>query len=393
MKIGLFTDTYFPHVNGVVSSVETLRKELIKRGHQVTIITINSPQNPKNSADIIKLPGIPFPSLPEHKIGFIYSFKTVKEIRKLDLDIIHTHTEFSVGILGRVMARFLNIPVVHTYHTMYEEYVHYLTAGKKIEVFIEMAKKYSKIYCKSCDSLIVPSQKTKDALLAYGLDKEIKIIPTGIKLEHFFHRYSSKKVDKLRENWGINKNNKVLLYVGRLAPEKSVDVLISGMKSLKDDLPQVRLVIVGDGPERDKLEKRALKLGLEDRVIFTGEQPWSKIGIYYQLGDIYVNASVTETQGLTFIEAMASGLPVVARYDTNLKGVIQHGKNGYFFKNKQEFSSTIKNLLLKPLELKWLGENSRHYSKEFSSFKFGLNVEKVYQETILQSKKPLNKTG
>ena len=391
LNIGIFTDTYTPQVNGVVTSVKTLKKELENKGHKVTIVTVKNKKS-QSKKDVIRTPAVSFPLIPEHRVG-IYSYRFIKKIRNLNLDLIHTQTEFSVGILGRIMAKLFDIPVVHTYHTMYEDYTHYITKGKMDSFASGLAKKLSKIYCKNCDRIIAPTEKTKNALLSYGLKREIDIVPTGINIKQFLNCDSS-KIDKndLKQELGIEPNAPVVLYIGRLAREKSIDVVINQMVSLLDEIPKAKLLIVGDGPERDNLEKLSNKLNINESVVFAGEKPWSEIQKYYRLGDVFVSASTTETQGLTYIEAMASKLPIVARYDSNLEGVIEENINGYLFNNNKDLSEILKKLLKNEIKLRKMGEKSLDKSRDYSAQNFAYKVERVYLKAIFNNKL-LSRTG
>ena len=320
MNIGIFTDAYYPQVSGVVTSTMILKSELIRLGHSVTIITVTHP-DVEEMEGIIRLPSIPFFLLPSQRVGVIYSRKIMNKIKELDLDIIHTQTEFSIGIFGRIVAKKLDIPVVHTYHTMYEDYVHYVSRGIMIKPASELAKKISKLYCRDCSAIIVPTIKVKDALWQYGLRRHIDVIPTGVDIEPFKRsNYNKQLINDEKKSLGINKTQPVVLFIGRLAKEKSLDVIISSMKELTKKIPSCKLLIVGDGPERENLQELSKELGIETSVVFAGERPYADIGKYYQLGDVFVGASLTETQGLTFAEAMAAQVPVVAKYDKNLDG-------------------------------------------------------------------------
>ncbi len=386
MNIGFFIDTYHPHVNGVVTSCDILKDELGKRGHKVFVITVKNTKIDIESSEIIRIKGFPFPPLPEHRIGIVYSPAKMRKINNLDLDIIHTHTEFSIGIFGRIMARILNIPVVHTYHTMYEDYMHYITGKSMAKYASKLAKKASKYYCTNCDAVIAPTEKTRNALKSYGLKKNIDVVPTGINVNDFSKsHYNNNTILNLKEEIGMDVDASVILYVGRLAREKSIDIIIKQMPAILKEAPAARLLIVGDGPQRDKLEKLCNKLAVDNYVYFTGQIPRKKIANYYQLGDIFVNASVTETQGLTYLEAMAAGTLVVARYDTNLKGLINDGKNGYFFNTEEELPDILAKVLNNTYKKSTMVNNAYKTVQEFSAENFGKKIEKIYLKLVNNS--------
>jgi len=244
--------------------------------------------------------------------------------------------------LERIVAKRLDIPVVHTYHTMYEDYIHYVSRGIMLKPASQFAKKVSKLYCRDCSAIIVPTIKVKDALQQYGLRRHIDVIPTGVNIEPFEKsNFNDQHIRDEKKSFGINENEPVILFIGRIAKEKSIDVIINSMRELTNRIPNCKLLIVGDGPERENLEDLTKNLGIEKSVIFAGEKPWAEIGKYYQMGDVFVGASLTETQGLTFAEAMAAQIPVVAKYDKNLDGIIEDEINGRIFYKDEELSEIL----------------------------------------------------
>ncbi|MCB2297684.1 glycosyltransferase family 4 protein [Clostridium tagluense] len=385
MNIGIFTDAYYPQVSGVVTSTFILKNELIRLGHSVTIITVAHP-DVEEEEGIMRLPSLPFFLLPTQRVGMIYSRKIMSKIKKLDLDIIHTQTEFSIGIFGRIVAKRLDIPVVHTYHTMYEDYMHYVSSGIMLKPVSEFAKKASKLYCRDCSAIIVPTLKVKDALENYGLLRHIDIIPTGVEIEPFKRsNYNQDLIEDEKKSLGIKKTEPVVLFIGRLAKEKSVDIIINSMKELVVKIPNCKLLVVGDGPERENLEALVRSLNIEKSVVFTGEKPWAEIGRYYQMGDVFVGASLTETQGLTFTEAMAAQIPVVAKYDKNLDDLIQDRINGRIFYKDEDLAGILFEVLTDKKECDTIVENAYNGIEPLSSKCFGENVEKVYMEVEKQN--------
>ena len=385
MNIGIFTDAYYPQVSGVVTSTIILKNELIRLGHSVTIITVAHP-DVEEQEGIIRLPSIPFFLLPSQRVGMIYSRKIMNKIKKLDLDIIHTQTEFSIGLFGRIVARKLDIPVVHTYHTMYEDYIHYVSRGIMLKPASQFAKKVSKLYCRDCSAIIVPTIKVKDALEDYGLTRHIDVIPTGVNIEPFKRsNYSEELIKNEKKTFGIDETQPVILFIGRIAKEKSIDVIMNSMEELIKKIPNCKLLIVGEGPERENLENLAKSLGIEKSVVFAGEKPWAEIGRYYQMGDVFVGASLTETQGLTFEEAMAAQIPVVAKYDKNLDGIIRDKINGRFFYKDENLAEILFEILSDKEESALMVKNAYSGIESLSSKYFGESVEKIYMEVEKQN--------
>ncbi|MCY6484070.1 glycosyltransferase family 4 protein [Clostridium aestuarii] len=383
MNIGIFTDSYYPQISGVVTSTTILKNELDKLGHNVTIVTVAYPDIDVDNSDVIRLPSIPFLPWKEQRIGAIYSHKIMNKIKKLNLDIIHTQTEFSIGLFGRIVANRLGIPVIHTYHTMYEDYVHYISRGVMLKPASNFAKKASKLYCNGCNSVIVPSKKVRDILMNYGVNNEIEVIPTGIDLESFKKdNYDYNTIINMKKSLGIEKEQPVVLYIGRVAKEKSIDIIINSMFKLVKRIPDVKLLIVGDGPEKNNLDILAKSIGIDNSVIFTGEKNWNEIGKYYKMGDVFVSASKTETQGITFIEAMAAGIPVVAKYDRNLDGVIEDKVNGRIFNEQYELANILFDIIMNKDKAYKMSKKAYEYVENLSSVCFGKHVEAVYNKVI-----------
>jgi glycosyltransferase, group 1 family len=381
MRVGIFSDTYRPQVNGVVSSILTLEKELRKKGHKVYIITTTDPDAPTVEPNVLRIPSVEFKPLPQYRLGMLYSSKIIKKIKRLELDIIHSQTEWGVGTFARFAAINLEIPLVHTYHTLYEYYTHYVTRGHFTVPAKKLAAAISKFYCEKCNALIVPTRKVEDILYSYDVDKDMNIIPTGIELDKFYREnYTDEEIRFMRENFGIKDTDFLCVYIGRIAKEKSIDVLIDMFSKITDET--YKFMIVGRGPVIEDLKEQAEKLGINDRVIFTGEVPHDKVPVYYQMGDVFLNASISETQGLTFVEAMAAKTPVNARYDLNLEDLLVKNEAGLVYKDEEEFINNIKLLKENKEFREKIIENAYNVSQDFTAEKFGDRVEAVYKKTI-----------
>jgi 1,2-diacylglycerol 3-alpha-glucosyltransferase len=383
MNIGLFSETYYPEINGVATSVYMLKNELEKRGHNVYVFTTTTPGAPEHEHNVFRVPSIPFIFITERRVGLFYQPKLAHVIKKLNLDIIHTHTEFSLGIFGRIMARELKLPIVHTYHTIYEDYTHYLTHFKALDRRAKaFARTYSKVCCNTVEQVIVPTEKTKELLTTYSVHKDISVVPTGIDLSKFDRsNYPEKTVEELRQKYNLGPQDKVLIYIGRVSQEKNIGEIINAMPEYMSTRENVKFVIVGSGPALEKLENLVIQLGLTDRFVFTGSQPWDSIGLFYRLGDVFVSASRSETQGLTYIEAMASGLPVVAREDKCLEDILEQGNNGYAFTNKEELYHGLDMVLFLDKQTAY-GDNAVEKVKKYSTQEFAYQVEKVYLQVV-----------
>lgn len=384
MRIGIFTDTYPPYINGVSTSIIMLEQALRKKGHSVYIVTVNSEKYSYEDSDrIIRIPGIPI-GIYDYRLTGVYPLKAISKIKKWNLDVIHSHTEFGVGTFARIIAKQLNIPLVHTYHTMYEDYVHYITKGYFLTPGKKIVEYLTKFYCdKTATELIVPTQKAYDLFKEkYKVDRNIHIVPTGIEVERFYKENNQiDKVNELRKKLNIKDGIPIILSVGRIAEEKSVDFLIENhVEILKQN--KALLLVIGDGPDLEDYKKLANKLKLEDNIMFTGKVPFEEMHLYYQLATIFVTASRTETQGLTVIEAMAASIPVVVADDESFKTVVIDGLNGKLFSNKKEYVKSIITLLNDQEVLSRMSKQARITSETHSSKYFAEQVLAVYRKAI-----------
>lgn len=385
MRIGLFTDTYTPDINGVVSSIVTLQKELKKNGHEVYVIANHKAMTTKREGNVLRLPGLELKWLYGYKLSTPYHFSAKEEIRQMHLDLIHVHTEFGVGMFGRIVAKYLNIPVVSTYHTMYEDYTHYVNRFD-IEEVDKVGKKivsaFSRSISDNVQAVIAPSEKTKETLLKYGVHTPIYIIPTGLNFEKFNPDHvDHEKVQAIRHSYGIQDDEKVITYLGRIAQEKSIDIPIEGFRYVKN--PKIKLLIVGGGPQLDELKALTRRYQLEERVIFTDKVSPDEVPSYYACADCFVSASLTETQGMTYIEALACGLPVFARPDDVLKDLVLEGDSGYLFTTGQEFAEKLEAFMaLSKEEHEQFHVRAREKIMKYDSRVFYSKVISVYYQAI-----------
>lgn len=387
MKIAIFSDTYAPDINGVATSTKILRDQLIKHGHDVLVVTSELPSdseyfdNPEDK--ILRVPGLEIQALYGYRACNIYSFKGMREIKNMGIEVIHVQTEFGIGIFGRIVGEALDIPVVYTYHTMWADYSHYVNPvnSEAIDGLIKKAiTRISKFYGDKSAELIVPSLKTKEALGKYGINKKMHIIPTGLDLEKFDPKNKNiQLINQIKKEYGID-NQFIITFLGRIAKEKSIDVLIDAMKEIVKTNTNVLCLIVGGGPQLDELKELVKNDHISKYIIFTGPKPSNEVPSYYHLSNVFVSASVTETQGLTYIEAMASGIPAVARYDQNLEDVIKNGVNGYFFNNTSELVSILLNMIHN--DYSKISQQAYLSAMNFSSEIFYEKVLEVYKLAI-----------
>ncbi|MDR1193853.1 MAG: glycosyltransferase family 4 protein [Peptococcaceae bacterium] len=391
MKIALFTDTFYPQLNGVAASVLTLQNNLAALGHQVYVVTTTDPEAPPGETTVVRLPSLPVPHLRERRIGMFYHPRLARLIRSWELDLIHTHTEFCLGSFGRYLARDLQIPLLHSMHTIYEDYTHYLAKLAKLRMLSGLAKaaarKISADFCNSADHVIVPTDKVRDLMRSYGVWREIATVPSGILVEKFAGgQEDPSDREALRADLGIKAGERVLLYIGRLAEEKNLTELLRDLATYLTAQDNIRLLLIGDGPDRGRLEDLAASLGIGSRAIFAGARPWDEIERYYRLGDVFVNTSQSESQGLTYIEAMAAGLPVVAKADRCLDGVLEDGKNGYAFQDQAGMLTALDLILGDDAARELLAQRARQTARRFSAAGYGERVAELYQAVLAAGK-------
>ena len=391
MRIGLFTDTYPPFINGVSTSVAMLKRALEQQGHTVYVVTVSS-NALKHEYDekerILKVAGIPI-GIYDYRLSSIYPVTLINKMKKWNLDVIHSHTEFGVGILARLFAKQFNIPLVHTYHTLYEDYTHYITHGYFEKSSKKIVEYLTKFYCdKTANELIVPTNKIYSLFKEkYNFTKNIHIIPTGIEVDRFFEENVNKKeVESLKKKLGLKKNEFTILFVGRLAEEKNVEFLIEAQKKLVEYDDHIKLLIVGDGPDKQKYEQLAENLGLKDNIIFNGKAAWEEIPIYYHASSVFATASTTETQGLTVIEAMAAGVPPLCIDDDSFRGTVTDELNGRVFKNQEEYINQVIEFYENKKIIDAYSKQARVQAEHCSSRSYASSVLEVYQRALKEKK-------
>ena len=387
MRIGIFTETYTPYISGLVTSEVMLKHALEKLGHEVYVVTANL-ENFKYSYDekerVLKIPGIPT-GIYDSRLTGIYPIKAIKKIKSWNLDVIHSQTEFAIGTFARIFGKQYGIPVVHTYHTMYEDYVHYITKGYFTKPGIKLVEYLTKFYCdKTVTELIVPTKKAYDLFKEkYKVDRNIHIIPTGIEISRFYKENSKiQDIINLKRKLNINDTDFVILFVGRLAEEKDVEFLLESHEEIIKKHNNAKLLIVGDGPDINKYKELSIKYKIDNNTIFTGKVPWDDMPKYYQIADVFATASRSETQGLTVVEAMAAEIPVVCVDDDSFKIVVIDDLNVKLFKNKKEYVKIIDELIKDNKLLLRLGTQARISAEPYSSKYFAERVLEVYKKAV-----------
>jgi glycosyltransferase involved in cell wall biosynthesis len=385
MKIGFFTDGYLPQPNGVAVSVETCAMALEKRGHEVYVIAPKYPFYKDKNKHVIRIPSIKIPNQPEYRLATFFPNKSLLVASRIDFDIIHGHSGGPVTFLGWEVARLKRVPFLITYHTMWNQYTHYILKGKIVKP--HTAEIVSRIFGNLCDGLVVPSEKVKDDLLSYGIEKTITIIPNGLQLERFGHE----KRGFLRKKYRIPEHTKLLLYVGRVGKEKSLDYLLRAFRTIHQEEEDSTLVIVGEGSETNELKNLAKKLGINKSVIFTGKVDQKYIEKVYADADVFVFSSKSETQGLVIYEALASGVPVVAVADRAFTGIIKNGETGFLIEGTpREFAKTTLRLLKDRTLAETIAKNGKKSMEHYSVDAVAEQLEELYKTLIAKNSKKID---
>lgn len=384
MKIGVFTDSYKPYTSGVVTSITTFKQELIKMGHDIYIFAPSYPNYEEEEEKVYRFYSLPAPTNPDYTLAIPVYPGLNMLLRRIDLDVIHVHSPFTMGRVGLHYARRYGIPIVFTYHTLYDQYVHYVPIAQNLARDITI--KYSTNFCNQCDHVIVPSTEVEAKLKELRIKTPVSVIPTGVPI----HKFKNGDSSWLRKHYpSIPEENKILLFVGRLTKEKNLEFLIKAFCLLKKDRPDTTLVLTAQGPLEHELKQlvRELGLSLEKDVIFTGALPFDTLINVYYSADLFVFASLTETQGLVLIEAMAAGLPVVAVRANGVIDMVDDGINGYLTPcNEMEFTNAIKKVLIDDETYAVFRANAYKKAEMLSSVNMAKKLEKVYLDLCDRSR-------
>lgn len=385
MKILITTEVYKPVINGVVTSIENLKDNLEKLGHQVKILTLKNAELDQEDPDVYLIRSFDVERIYSGaRFGLVMDRKTLRAIDAFNPDIIHSQTEFSTFRMARKLAKKYKVPHLHTYHTLYEDYTHYFVPSKRVGKVI--AKEFTRMILLQTDAVVVPSTKIKRLLLSYGVRKEIHVVPTGIDLGRFGCSAETEK-QELRERLQLDPKGLTMLALGRVAKEKNLSELLFYLQKLND--PRIKLLIAGDGPYKKEIEEQVKQYSLSNQVIMLGMLRPERVPTYYEIADLFVNASQSETQGLTTIEAMASGTPLFCRKDECLKDVLIPGENGFTFDSYENFREVIMFFLNDKSSLKTLSQNaSRIANEHFSSRSFAYKIESIYFKHLSERSLP-----
>ncbi|MBK7320811.1 glycosyltransferase [Candidatus Villigracilis affinis] len=386
MHIANFTNTYLPVISGVVRSVRSFRDELTHRGHNVFIFAQEQMDYTDKDPFIFRYPSLNLPTGIDIPTAIPISPFIDRLIPAIKLDVIHTHHPFLLGNTAATKAQELNLPLVFTFHTQYREYTHYVPFPMEtVQNFIKSTvDRLLQDFMRRCQHIIIPSESMRETLVNnYGLKNNFTVIPTGVDLEAY-RTASGEKIRKKRR-W---EKDIVMISIGRLAPEKNWPTLLHAAALVIKDIPQFRFVLIGDGTDRKSLEELAKELGIQKRVTFTGSLSFAETPSYMKAANLFGFASITETQGLATLEAMAAGLPVVAVEASGTRDILKHGQQGYLVENNPEaLAAAIKRLLSNPERMQKFAQAAYKKAQSFNIENLTGKLLDVYEQAIRDKKK------
>jgi len=379
MKIGFFTNSYLPIAYGSVISIESFRKNLEELGHEVYVFAPRHGGYKDENKKVFRYPAFLFRYKIDYPVSIPVSSTINEKIKELKLDVIHVHQPFSLGREGLRFARQLNVPIVFTYHAKYEDYVHYVPFLPE-KTLGDLVKKEAVRFANKCDLTIAPSRGIRRTIEKRGVKRELtEVLPTGID----WNSFKSGDRELIRKKYNIKEDEILCFNVGRVNEEKNLILLLKAVKEVIVENPKVKMMFVGEGFLREEMIKMAENWGIKDSILFAGFVEFEKVKDFWQAVDIYLQTSKSETQGITILEAMAVGLPIVAVDATGTEDFIVHDKNGLLTKNTiKDFSKNIKTLLKSPSLRDRLGSQAQKDSRKFKEKEQAKKLEKIYKQLI-----------
>lgn len=380
LRIGFFSDTYLPNVNGVAISLHLLVQSLRTAGHEVTIFAPRFPGYHDREDGVCRIPSVRFVDNPPLYLA-LPTPQITRSLNRRQFDVLHIHTPLTAGMMAFAAARVKNLPLIYTYQTLLVHYAHYISPLGQTQLVSRMTHWFSTITCNLSDYIVAPSDKVRRLLLEQGVCRPIHMIPNGINLAQF-SRSTTRGV--YRRLLGLNPRAPLLLFVGRLGPEKQPDFLIESFALVAREHSDAHLLIAGDGQSRPALEKQALASGYGQRIVFLGTVDRDQLPNLLHDVDLFLSTSTTEVHPLAVIEAIASGLPIVAVWDEALEGMLVDGVNGRVVPREVgPFSDAAISLLANPPTLQAFGRASLRFSRKYSVQAQVTAIVQLYEEAIV----------
>lgn len=383
LRIGLFTDTYAPQVNGVSISLQLISEGLKNRGHQVTIFAPRFPGYTDDQPNVIRLPSLKYLNNPPIYVAVLGSPRSTWSLTRKHFDVLHAHSPASMGLLAYLTASTKRLPLIYTYHTSITDYTHYIKFIGGTRVIKYAASWFSSATTNLGDQIVVPSPKFQRLLLAQKVTRPITVIPNGIDLSSF---KAARNPGSLRNRLGIKSDTPILLSVGRMDPEKRLEFILDAFEILSKRVPNAHLVFAGDGSSRKGLEDKVKGTSANDHIHFLGMVSRADLPDILHDATVFLSASTTEVHPISVIEAIASGKPMVAVADEAFEGMIENDLNGYTVPlDLQTYADTVADLLADRKKLERFGQHSVALSEKYSIEGQVKVLEKLYFEAILQN--------
>ena len=380
MRIALFCETYLPYINGVVTHVKTLRDGLVAQGHQVLVVTADCNAKHHYIQDgILHCPAICTKHIYGYSLAMPASRRRYEFIKQFDPDVIHIHDEYGVSFSAISMARHLDKPLVYTIHTMYDQYLYYISPRRLIPLTKRLVHRYNRFVAGRASAITGPSLKCQSYLREIGLKTPVTVVPNAVELELFEKApENAEAVAQLRRRWALE-GKTAFAFVGRLGKEKNVNALLEWIAKTIRTEDNVAFLIVGDGPAKKELEQQAQALGISSMVHFPGCVPHEQLAPYYRCCKAYITASLSDTNSISMKEAMACGLPVLHIRDPQNEGQIVSGVNGFIYQTPQELARLILQVRDMPAkEWEALRSSTIRSAEQFSSAALADRLMEVY---------------
>jgi 1,2-diacylglycerol 3-alpha-glucosyltransferase len=381
MNVGIFTDCYLPTKNGVVTSILQLKEGLERRGHKAIVVTVDTPGYGAQDAGVYRFPSLPFNSAIQVRLGLVSQGRVDQIVQREQLDMIHTHTEFSLGWAAKCAARKMNLPLIHTAHTLYEAYRHYLVLGRLLSA--RMVQRWLRLFLRDYDVLVCPSTKAYSYFKSFMPEIRSVVIGNGVCNTRFRPGLlTAEERDQIRTRLDIGSSEKVIIYVGRMAREKRAWELLDALTPLLRQYPHYRVLFVGHGPAYPSMVKAARKNGLGRQVIFAGYVDWEQMPSLYSIAHVFVTASLSEVHPMTLIEASMCGLPIIARRDESYLDLVEDGCNGYLVDADSRIATRAAELLGDESQWRRFSRNGLRLSERFHMEIHVEKVEATYRQVI-----------
>ena len=396
MRIALFTETYLPHINGVVTHVKILRDGLLQQGHEVLVVTADYQTRHHYIKDgILHCPAIKSKRFYGYGVASPFSRRRLKLVQDFHPDIIHIHNEFGIGLSGIFAAKQLHVPLVYTLHTMYDDYLYYVAPRHLLRAAKKVSHDYFRLLGNAATELTGPSPKCQEYFQQIGVKKDVNVIPNAVELDDFSpDRISAENKAAFRRRYQIPDDVMIACFVGRLGHEKSVDVLLDYWARTITPEDKIMICIIGGGPVQEELEQQAKDLGIGSMVVFTGAVPHDQMPPYYASCDVYVTASLSDTNSISMLEGMATGLPVLRRYDALNENVdqVRDGVNGYIFNSPEEMAAELRRIKnLSPEQLSILKASVIESVKRSGAEALANYTYNVYRKAMASASNPKEK--